>query len=129
MMDNIDRLVETVAAQAKTIERLTAGSAPAVKLHPLHEPEWFEEMLRQGVPLCELRVRRTGKSTAQALRALAWIIQNPGRVLHIKDHYSSRSSNDHLLNMMLDMSRLLGLKHIVFSRADQTVVFERTEDC
>ena len=129
-MDNIDRLVETVAAQAKTIERLTCGErAPAVQLHPLHEPEWFEKMLRQGVPLGELRDRRTGRSTAQALRGLGWVIQNPGRVLRVEDHYGSRMANDDLLKMMLDMSRALDLKHIVFNRSDQTVVFERMEGC
>jgi hypothetical protein len=128
-MDNIDRLVETVAAQAKTIERLTAGNAPAVQLHPLHEPEWVKEMLRYGMPEYEIRGRRTGKSTTLALRGLGWVIQNPGRVLHVVDHVGSRIANDHLIRMMMDMVEALGLKHIVFNRANQTVTFKRMEDC
>jgi hypothetical protein len=128
-MDNIDRLVETVATQAKTIERLTAGNTPAVQLHPLHEPEWVKEMLRYGMSECELRGRRTGKSTAQALRGLGWVIDNPGRVLHVIDHGGTRASNDYLLCMMSNMAESLGLKHIVFNRANQTATFKRTEDC
>jgi hypothetical protein len=128
-MDNIDRLVETVATQAKTIERLTAGNAPAAQLHPLHTPEWVNEMLRYGMCEYEVTARRTGKSTAQALRGLGWVIDNPGRVLRVIDHAGTRASNDYLLCMMSNMAESLGLKHIVFNRANQTAVFKRTEGC
>lgn len=91
--------------------------------HPLMSDEEVNRLLRDGMSLHEVMGRRTGKSTAQALRGLAWVIGHPGQVLKVYDHYGTKMATDNLLYMMREMADKLSLKHIVFNRADQTVSF------
>ena len=96
-------------------------------MHPLHTKEWIEQFVAQGVPRYEITGRRTGKSTAQALHGLAWVIQHPGTHLRVSDHYGTIEASRHLLSIMATMVALLNLKHIHINRADCTVVFENRE--
>ena len=91
--------------------------------HPLMSDEEVDRLLKNGMSLHDVMGRRTGKSTAQALRGLAWVIGHPGQVLKVYDHYGTPMATDNLLNMMRDSADKLGLRNIVFNRADQTVSF------
>lgn len=102
-------------------------ATPPLPAHPLLSREEVLTLIAQGMPLNKIMHRRTGKSTAHALSGLAWVIGHPGQVLKVYDHYGTRMANDNLLNMMRDMASKLGLRNLVFNRADQTVMFKNPE--
>jgi hypothetical protein len=96
-------------------------------MHPMHTRKWLEAFLEQGYSLSEITTRQTGRSTVQALRGIAWVIEHPGKVLGIQDHFGSTSADRNLMHMMRGMVGELGLKHIHFNNADITAVFENRE--
>lgn len=102
-------------------------ATPPLPIHPLMSREEVLAYIANGVPLGEIMRRGTGKSTAQALRGLAWVIGHPGQVLKVYDHHGTKLATDNLLCMMHDMADTFGLKHLVFNRADQTVMFKNPE--
>ena len=103
---------------------VASSKEPAHYNHPLMSDAEVAAHLAQGMPLYEIMGRRTGKSTVQALRGLAWVIGHPGRVLRISDHHGTEMANRHLLDMMHRTANDLGLRNLVFNQADQTVVFK-----
>jgi hypothetical protein len=116
---------------AKEIEelkrRVTILELKDMPMHPLHTREWLKDALDNGYSLREITTRRTGRSTVQALRGIAWVIEHPGMVLRIQDHFGSTPADRNLMNMMCGMVGELGLKHIHFNHADITAVFENRE--
>ena len=96
-------------------------------MHPLHTKEWLDQLVEQGYSAGLATSRCTGKSTAQALRALAWVIEHPTRELRLQDHYSAGRATDNLLHIAHRMVETLELKHIHFNRAAQTIIFENRE--
>ena len=100
---------------------------PPLPAHPLLSREEVLNHIANGIPLEEIMRRRTGKSTAQALRGLAWVINHPGQVLRVYDHCGIEPAHRHLLDRMRDMADTLRLKHLVFNRADRTVMFKNPE--
>jgi len=96
-------------------------------LHPLHTRKWIEAFLDNGYSLDEITSRQTGRSTVQALRNIAWLIENPGKVLKVEDHFGTTAASRNLLAMMRQMVMDMELKHIHFNRSDNTAIFENRE--
>lgn len=89
--------------------------------HPLHT----EEFLRR-VRLCSGQHpgnRRTGRSTAIALRILADAISCPRRPIQVVDHDPRRCAQEHTFYMVHDMATALGLQHLKFNTHKFTVTF------
>lgn len=59
-----------------------------------------------------LEERRTGKSTALALKYLSEAIQNPGTMVTIKDHLSESLNDKYLGDLIKDISDRLGLQDV-----------------
>jgi hypothetical protein len=120
-----------VEQSAKEIEELKRRVAilevKDIPMHPLHTREWLKDALDNGYPLGEIKTRQTGRSTVQALRGIAWVIEHPGKVLRISDHFGSTPADRMLMHMMRGMVEKLGLMHIHFNSADITAVFENRE--
>jgi len=96
-------------------------------MHPLHTREWLKDALDNGYSLREITTRRTGRSTVQALCGIAWVIEHPGKVLRISDHFGSTLADRNLMYMMQMIVTGLGLKHIHFNNSDITAIFENRE--
>ena len=96
-------------------------------IHPLHTQAWIDQCLAAGMPRFEIKNRCTGKSTAQAMKALAWAIMHPGQPLRLYDHHGTLPATRNLLYMALEMSRKLELKHMHFNLAESSVTFENRE--
>lgn len=87
--------------------------------HPLHPQDWVD-MLEAQYPggYNQNFYRRQGKSTAQALIAIATAIQNPYTKVNIRDHYGTINANEHQLRMIEGMIDKLGLEHIKLGKID-----------
>ena len=96
-------------------------------MHPLHTQKWIDQLVAQGMPRYEITTRCTGRTTAQALEALAWAIEHPGQFLRVVDHHGTPNASRELHYMAYEMSRKLGLKHLHFHRGDHTIIFENRE--
>lgn len=83
------------ALQRKLTERLQASSKTPLK-HPI------------GLN----SERRTGRSTAQALRLIADAISSPFVPIRIKDHAGTRAADKQLSIMIHDTIQALGLRHL-----------------
>jgi hypothetical protein len=77
---------------------------------------------------CHCRGRRTGKSTAIALRILAEAIDNPNKWVPVVDHHDKRSSHMALLDKVQKLSCKLDLKFMIFNRQVCSVMFELYRD-
>jgi len=91
-------------------------------LHPLHTIEWLTDSIK-GTGTYPDPTRRTGRSTAQALRLLAKAIETPHVKVYIKDHHGSEPAHRNLRYMMQGMAEKLGLEHMQFTQ--DTVTFTR----
>ena len=58
------------------------------------------------------QARLTGKSTQQALEAIAWVLKNPNKLFNIKDHHNTPQANRELCNIIKNYIDRLGLKRI-----------------
>ena len=87
-------------------------ATPPLPIHPLMSREEVLAYIANGVPLGEIMRRGTG---------------HPGQVLKVYDHHGTKLATDNLLGRMHDMAGALRLKHLVFNRADQTVLFKNPE--
>ena len=83
-----------------------------MKRHPLHSMEFITNCL--VVTGCYPGQRRTGRSTALALRLISESIKRPGEWLSIKDHHDSRMADHHLRQMIQDIVLKLGLEGFTF---------------
>jgi hypothetical protein len=90
--------------------------------HPLHDAEFLDGFYK-AYGNCSIGARRTGRSTAEALRVLAWCIEHPYEPLHVSDHFGSTASNQHLLSLAHIIAMKLDLKELYFNRGNCTVTF------
>lgn len=67
------------------------------------------------------RVRRTGRSTATALRIIAQCINTPNKPIQVTDHHGTREANRFLLDTIRILVGRMGLKYFVFDDAKQQV--------
>lgn len=120
-----------VEKSAKEIEELKRRVAilelKDMPLHPLHERKWIEEAINNGYSFISIECRGTGRSTVQALKGIAWLIENPGKELKVEDHHGTAAANRNLLGMMRNMVVRMELKHIHFNLGDNTAIFENRE--
>lgn len=74
--------------------------------------------------------RRSGRSTAIALKTIADAIENPGRDIFVTDHLKTRYSKHHLLDTIINIIRQLKLEAFCYSKLDLTIRFCLVdEDC
>ena len=57
----------------------------------------------------------TGKTTQQALEAIALALKNPNQLFNIKDHHNTQATNRELCNIIKCMIDVLGLKYITIN--------------
>lgn len=74
-------------------------------MHPLHD-EVFIQLFGENSR------RRTGRTTAAVLNALAQAILFPGQKVFVMDHYPTIEANRHMLRMVMEFAARLDLKHI-----------------
>lgn len=87
--------------------------------HPLHSADFIERYRDfAGEPLQE---RRTGRSTALALKYIAEAIQNPRKPVQIKDHHDSALAHRRLFQVTREMVKRLDLQNMVFHEFRGTV--------
>lgn len=115
------RAAQEIASLKKRVATLELKDMP---LHPLHTRKWIEAFLEQGYPLDELRSRRTGRSTVQALGYIKKAIENPGKHIEVSDHFGTPNATHHLMMMMRGMVDALGLEHIHLDRGARSIIFE-----
>lgn len=112
---------QEIASLKKRVAILELKDMP---MHPLHTRKWIEAFLEHGYQIGELRSRRTGRSTVQALTYIAKAISNPGKHIEVSDHFGTPDATHHLTMMMRQMVDVLGLQHIHFDRGAQSIIFE-----
>jgi len=98
------------------------------KLHPLHTVEFIAEQLRCNGSFDTERC--TGRTTAQALKALAHAIESPGVEIPLRDHHDSTGAHANLRDAVRRIADALGLEHIythVRGSRIPTVVFEKRQ--
>lgn len=93
-------------------------------MNPLHTPQFVAEMVLNSGLYFDA-TRRTGRSTAKALRLLSVAIENPNKSVSIIDHFDTPSAHRELLHTMRAMCERLGLEHMQFNTAALTVTFKR----
>lgn len=81
-------------------------------IHPLHTAEFLENF--KDYP--GLEQRRTGRSTAQGLRLIAYAIERPHTRVNIADHHGTRLADQNLAHTMKVMVQRLELQHLHFGR-------------
>jgi hypothetical protein len=86
--------------------------------HPLHDKEFIEKFP-------SATDRRTGRSTAIALRTITWAIENPDQPISIRDHHPTIKAHQFLARMIADMIQKLELQHLTINRAKLTLIFSR----
>lgn len=74
-------------------------------IHPLHTPEMLREV---RLPLTT--ERRTGRTTAIALRLIAEALSNPRHPIPIVDHEPGDRMDQHLQRLIMDIIGRLGLR-------------------
>lgn len=90
-------------------------------LHPLHTPEFVANYIAYGGG--HPQERRTGRSTALALKYIAEAIENPRQPVQIRDHHDVLRAHRDLFERVREMVRQLGLEHMVFREHGNTVTF------
>lgn len=84
-------------------------------LHPLHSPAWVAEYVANTGQYPGDRA--TGRTTAQALRAIADAIDNPYVPVALVDHSGVRGGFENLSCVTKHIVAVLQLKHFHFNRA------------
>lgn len=75
----------------------------------------------------ELEYRRTGKTTALALRVINDAMMRPNTEIRVKDHFDSRKADQMLLERCAEMVDKLDLVGFHFNRTDRTLRFDPAE--
>lgn len=86
----------------------------SILLHPLHSPAWVAEYVTQHAQYPGDRC--TGRSTAQALRAIADAIDMPHCQVNLIDHSNVRGGFENLNHITQEIVKTLQLNHFHFSR-------------
>lgn len=100
------------------------------KLHPLHTVEMITTMIRDTGEYFDQN-RRTGRSTALALKYIADAISNPYKPIRIVDHAQPNGMpatcemNRHLARMVFDIVRHLRYEHMLCNCNECTLTFGR----
>ena len=115
---------QEIASLKERVATLELKDMPLYPLHPLHTRKWIESFLDHGYQIDEIRSRRTGRSTVQALTYITEAISNPGKRIEVSDHFGTPDATDHLLMMMRVMVSSLRLEHIYFNRGERSIIFE-----
>lgn len=95
--------------------------ANASRQHPLHSIEFIVSTLSATGE--HPGQRRTGRSTAQALRLLSEAIRQPGIVMLVKDHHGTVNADRNLVQRMREIVELLHLEEITFRMDVPSVCF------
>jgi len=91
-------------------------------MRPFVHDEVTTEMLRQFEKKSFER-RRTGRSTAIALRTIAEAIDNPCKPIKVSDHFDGPHADRFLLGTIGEMIKQLDLNGFVFNQSDRTLRF------
>lgn len=83
--------------------------------------------LLDGTPYEHERYRRTGRTTAHALRCLATAISNPGVELVFHDHYGTRNASLHMASVMRDIADKLELMYITIGKNHKGELYVRSD--
>lgn len=86
-------------------------------MHPLHDADFLALIGKENAD------RRTGRSTAYALRTIADAILHPGKPIRIVDHYGTQDANRMLAKMIMDIIEKTSLKYLTIRTADLTLTF------
>lgn len=89
--------------------------------HPLHDKLFLALIGEKNTD------RRTGRSTAYALRLISDAILQPGQPIRIIDHYGTHEANRMLATMIMDIIEKTGLQYLTINRANLTLTFGRRE--
>ena len=81
------------------------------KLNPLHTPEMIEQVISATGEYFDPK-RRSGRSTALALRYISAAIEHPRVPIRIKDHHDSVQADGLLAEKVKMMIFKLELKHM-----------------
>lgn len=80
------------------------------KLHPLHTPEFVAECLRTSG--CYPGHRRTGRTTAACLLAIAQAIKTPHKVYFIDEETTTYAQCREILRCAQELVGRMGLEHV-----------------
>lgn len=94
------------------------------RINPLHNPDTIIKQMEMTGEYPDAE-RRTGRSTAIALRIIAEAIANPYAVIHVRDHEDNKVNNIALTREINVMCFKLGLEHFVTNLPLCTVTFGR----
>lgn len=83
--------------------------------------------LLDGTPYEGEPHRRTGRTTAHALRCLATAISNPGVELVFHDHHGTEKATWHMAYMMRAMADRLELLYITIARNHKGEYYVRSD--
>jgi hypothetical protein len=72
-------------------------------------------------------MRRTGKSTSQALSYISTAINNPNKEVRLLDHHSTRKANRHLLNTVNDIIGRLELVGFTINSTHNSISYDPKE--
>jgi hypothetical protein len=86
-----------------------------MRLNPLHSVEWLCDMIRVTGEYFDTS-RRTGRTTALALKAIAEAIENPWVWVPLKDHHNTILANESMSNIVRSMVHVMQLEHFVFRK-------------
>ena len=81
------------------------------KLHPLHDPQWIAEYVKEIGEYPGLR--KTGRTTERALRVVAEAIATPHKWIRIQDH--TGLSPLHAAQAVIRIVKALKLQHLHMS--------------
>ena len=71
----------------------------------------------------EVKLRRSGRTTAIALKTIGEAISNPNTPIRIVDHHDSSFSNKHLCNLIQEIITSLNLKNLHVNQQKLVVYF------
>lgn len=80
------------------------------KVHPLHDEALVITYIRENGEYPG--DRRTGRTTALALKYIAEAIGKPSVRIYLRDHVDTKQASDHLARKVQDIVRELRLKHL-----------------
>lgn len=105
------------------------------KFHPLHDAELhatrFRDLGVAGYHEWLAEGRGTGRTFAQALRALADAVESPGKPIHLTDHSGKSGGDQCLAGYVRSIATMTGMEHMhVQPYLDSSaVVFEVRSTC
>ena len=76
----------------------------------------LDQVLKRGDPIAVAVDRQTGRSTAQALRFLAFAIDNPGTQVQVRDHHGTLQADSELTMVCRSIVKDLRLTGFTFTK-------------